>query len=324
MQLPPALRLALDARLDALPLEGLRNEGARLSQRYRAETRDGKRHLDGEAAVLAYLAARMPATFAAVRASLAAVAVRQPAFAPQSLLDVGAGPGTALWAALDTFGSLGAATLVEASPPALAVGRALCETGLSDAGVAIEWVQADALAALSARQPADLVTLAYVLDELPPSAIPGLVAELWRLARQVLVIVEPGTTGGWQRILAARDQLLAEGASILAPCPHATACPLTPPDWCHFAERVERSRTHRLTKGGTVPYEDEKFIYLAVAREAAPPPPARVLAPPRGGSGKVQLKLCTAAGTLQERLVTKREGDTFRSARRLEWGDAWE
>ncbi|MBB4003944.1 small ribosomal subunit Rsm22 family protein [Aurantimonas endophytica] len=324
MQLPPALRLALDAHLDDRPLAGLRTEGARLSQRYRAETRDGKRHLDGEAAVLAYLAARMPATFAAVRASLAAVALRRPDFAPLTLLDVGAGPGTALWAALDTFDSLGAATLVEASPPAMAIGQALCEAGLSDAGPAVEWVEADVLAGLSAREPADLVSLAYVLDELPPAATPRLVAELWRLTRGVLVIVEPGTTAGWRRILAARDQLLAEGGAILAPCPHAAACPLTPPDWCHFAERVERSRTHRLTKGGTVPYEDEKFIYLAVARQAAPPPAARVLAPPRSGSGKVQLKLCTAGGTLQERLVTKREGETFRSARRLEWGDAWE
>jgi ribosomal protein RSM22 (predicted rRNA methylase) len=324
MQIPPALRLALDACLDERPLDGLRSEGARLSQRYRAETRDGKRHLDGEAAVLAYLAARLPATFAAVRASLAGVAERQPDFAPRTLLDVGAGPGTVLWAAREAFGSLRSAALVEASPPALAVGSKLWETGPEDAGLGVEWIEADLLTGLASREAADLVSLAYVLDELPPAAIPRLVADLWRLTSGVLVIVEPGTTGGWRRILAARDQLLAAGGVILAPCPHAGPCPLAAPDWCHFAQRVERSRTHRLTKGGTVPYEDEKYIYLAVARAPADPPEARVLAPPRGGSGKVQLKLCTADAALEQRLVTRREGDAFRKARRLEWGDAWE
>jgi len=46
-----------------------------------------------------YLAARMPATFAAVAAVLAEVAKLSPEFAPTTALDVGAGPGTASFAA---------------------------------------------------------------------------------------------------------------------------------------------------------------------------------------------------------------------------------
>ena len=53
MQLPPTLRAALADRLDAESFDDLRLAGSRLSQRYRAETRDGRQHLDGEAAVLA-------------------------------------------------------------------------------------------------------------------------------------------------------------------------------------------------------------------------------------------------------------------------------
>ncbi|HEY9056664.1 MAG TPA: small ribosomal subunit Rsm22 family protein [Aurantimonas sp.] len=321
MQLPAALRQALDARLDRHALDDLRSAGERLSGRYRAEIRDGRRHLDGEPAVLAYLAARMPATFAAIRASLEQIVLRRPDFAPETLLDIGAGPGTALWAANDAFDSLREATLVEASAPALGVGQGLAQEGMA---VATRWVRGDATADLAERAPADLVTLAYVLDELPPEARGALVLRLWQLTQDVLVIVEPGTPAGWQRILAAREQLLAEGAQLLAPCPHADDCPVAAPDWCHFAQRVARSRTHRLAKRGTVPYEDEKFAYLAVARRPAVPLTARVLASPRSGSGKVQLKICTSDGQMREQMVTKREGEMFRTARRLDWGDAME
>jgi len=118
-----------------------------------------------------------------------------------------------------------------------------------------------------------------------------------------------------------RDRLIALGAHILAPCPHAERCPLAAPDWCHFSRRVARSRTHRLAKDADVPWEDEKFIYLAASRTPNDNPSARVLARPRVSSGAVRLKLCSPAGQMEERLVTKRQGDDYKVARRLDWGD---
>ena len=55
----------------------------------------------------------MPATYAATRAVFARVTEAMPGFAPLGLLDVGAGPGTAAWAARDAWPSLGAITLIE-------------------------------------------------------------------------------------------------------------------------------------------------------------------------------------------------------------------
>jgi ribosomal protein RSM22 (predicted rRNA methylase) len=49
---------------------------------------------------------------------------------------------------------------------------------------------------------------------------------------------------------------------------------------------------------------------------------ARVIAPTRVGGGKVSLKLCNDDGSAEERLVTKRDGEFFRWARRADWGDA--
>jgi ribosomal protein RSM22 (predicted rRNA methylase) len=60
-----------------------------------------------------------------VRASFAAVAEQRPDFAPKTVLDVGAGPGTALWAAADCWPDLADALLLEASSIFRSCGEAL-------------------------------------------------------------------------------------------------------------------------------------------------------------------------------------------------------
>jgi len=321
MELPSALKAAVEKELEHIPLAALQRAASTLSQRYRAETRDGLLHLDVELAIKAYLATRLPATYAAVRTSLEAVADAVPGFAPQTMLDVGAGPGTALWAAADCWPTLRAARMLEASAPAHAMGKKL-SAGLSS--IESAWVGGDAAKDLSTQPPADLVTLAYVLDELQPAAIPALTEQLWAKTLHMLVIVEPGTPAGWRRILTVRRHLIEAGARIAAPCPHAAPCPLAEPDWCHFARRVARSRIHRLAKGADAPFEDEKYIFVAATRLPVSRQPARVLAPPQQAKGRVELKLCRPEGEWHDVLVSKRDGEAYRLARRLDWGDRFD
>lgn len=317
MQLPPALRQAIERELEGIPLADLAQASEALSRRYRAELRDGRLHLDGSPAAKAYLATRMPATFAAIRDSLSRTAERLADFQPRTQLDVGAGPGTALWAACETWPGLAAATLIEASEPIRKAGERLA-AGLS---LAIDWRPARIEAGLPDCAPADLVTAGYLLDELDLGQRTALVRRLWELTSGLLVVVEPGTPAGWQRILAARAQLIALGAAILAPCPHAEACPLAAPDWCHFSARVARSRQHRQAKGGSVPWEDEKFIYLAASRLPAPPGAARILAPPQASKAAIDFKLCRSDGAAAVERVAKRDAARFKRARKLDWGD---
>lgn len=317
MELPSQLRQAVDRFLEGTPLDQLRAASERLSTRYRSETRDGRLHLDDASAVKAYLAARLPATYAAVRASMAYIVEAAPDFAPESLLDIGAGPGTVLWAAADCWDGLQKATMIEASEAVRNAGRALA----MDAPLpAADWLAGDATS-LPAVEAADMVTLSYVLDELSPAATGPLVDRLWALTAGLLLIVEPGTPAGWARILAVRDRLIAAGAHVLAPCPHENPCPLAAPDWCHFSRRVARTRVHRLTKDAEVPWEDEKFIYLAASRMPALNRAARILAPPRTAKGRIGLKLCRPDGTASEQTLSKRDGELFRRVRRLGWGD---
>jgi ribosomal protein RSM22 (predicted rRNA methylase) len=316
MQLPPSLRAAIDRELEGIALADLARASDALSQRYRAEVQDGRLHLADEAAARAYLTTRLPATFAAISAALNAVAEARPDFAPRTALDAGAGPGTATWAAAQQWDSLEDATLVEASSAVRAVGQRL--------GLPVthpKWIAGRLDAALADLSPSDLVLLAYVLDELPEAAREPLIRQLWALTGDTLLIVEPGTPSGWKRILHARDLLIQAGAHILAPCPHAKPCPLAAPDWCHFSARVARSRLHREAKGGTVPWEDEKFIYVAASRQSGLQPEARVIAPPLASKAAVTLKLCQANGYAADRVFAKRAGDSFKTARRLDWGD---
>ena len=325
MELPPLLRLAVDRALSGTALADLAASAAALSQRYRDERRDGRLHVASAQDALAYLAVRLPATYAAVRTSFAALAQARPDFAPKTALDIGAGPGTALWAAADCWPDLEDALLVEASPIFRACGERLAaEAQQADLVPHVTWrttwrtadVGVDAIDCA----PRDLVILAYALNELDADVRQSVLTRLWRATADTLVIVEPGTPAGWQRILAARRQLIAAGAHVIAPCPHADECPLVPPDWCHFAARVARSRLHRQAKGAEVPWEDEKFSYVAVSRVSALGLGARVLARPRKASGRVTLKLCRPDGSAGDQLFSRRDGAPFKRAWRSDWG----
>src|SRR5213078_173371 len=111
--LPAELKAALNARLQGLSRNDTAERASLISQTYRDG--GGSSAIRSEADALAYALARMPATYAAVGASLNALREIRPDFAPTSLLDVGAGPGTATWAAAEAFASLRDFTLLDAN-----------------------------------------------------------------------------------------------------------------------------------------------------------------------------------------------------------------
>lgn len=318
--LPPALRLAADALLQGVARKGVVERAAAISAQYRAG-RSSAGVVGSEADASAYVLTRLPATYAAGVHVLAEAADMAPDFAPSSLLDAGAGPGGAGWAAAETWPGLASATLLDSNRAFLDMAQRLAADGptvLRDA----TRMRGD-LTAPEAWPAADLVIASYALAEIPEPKQAATVAALWTATQGMLVLIEPGTPAGWTRILVARDRLIAEGAAILAPCAHQAPCPLNPPDWCHFIQRLPRSRDHRLAKGGEVPFEDEKFIYLVAARPhiSARPHAARILAPARTGKPGIEFKLCTPQGTAERRFVGRRDKTAHAVARRLDWGD---
>ncbi|MGW5418863.1 small ribosomal subunit Rsm22 family protein [Streptomyces sp. NPDC003943] len=310
------LRAALAAVLDGLPPRQAAQAVERLISNYRGATPTHAPVLRDRSDVAAYAAYRMPATFEAVRAALYALADAAPDWAPATHTDVGGGTGAASWAVAETWEGAARTTVLDWAEPALAIGKELAR-GVFDA----EWRRERIGAAL--RLPdSDLVTVSYVLNELTESDRTALVTEAARAA-QAVVIVEPGTPDGYERIIAARTLLIDAGFTVAAPCPHSGACPIVPgTDWCHFAARVSRSSLHRQVKGGSLPYEDEKYAYVAATRFPVTPAPARVIRKPQIRKGQVLLDLCGPDGLARE-TVTKRHGGLYKEARDAEWGDPW-
>jgi ribosomal protein RSM22 (predicted rRNA methylase) len=297
----------------------------RLIEQYRGATPTTAPVLRDAPAAAAYAAYRMPATYAAARSALAALAARTPGWTPAGHLDLGGGTGAALWAVAETWPDGPAGTVLDWSAPALALGGTLAAQAGSPAVRAATWIRAP-LGGAPDLPAADLVTVSYVLGELTPADREALTDAAAAAATGVLLVVEPGTPDGYARVLAARDRLAAAGWSVLAPCPHSGTCPVTGTDWCHFAARVPRTALHRRLKGGTLGYEDEKFSYAALARPGTAwgaPAPARVVRHPQQRKGQVLMELCDRDGTLARTTVAKRHGDLYRAARDAGWGDAW-
>jgi ribosomal protein RSM22 (predicted rRNA methylase) len=317
--LPAELRAALDAKLEGLSRQHAAARAALISKTYREGGTSGA--ITSETDALAYALARMPATYAAVAASLNALQGICPDFAPQSLLDVGAGPGTASWATAEAFPMLASFTLLDANSAlrTLALEFASGSSRLSGASYQL----GPARASLANAAEADLVMASYLIGELGERERSDLADAMWAKARGTLVIVEPGTPAGYARIIAARAQLIASGAHVAAPCPHDKQCPLTPPDWCHFAQRLPRSRAHMQMKAAEVPFEDEKFSYVVLARAPIAQRPTRVLAPPVVGKAEIAAKLCTPDGVVLAK-VARRDKPAYARARRWSWGDAIE
>ncbi|TJZ55511.1 rRNA methyltransferase [Streptomyces piniterrae] len=320
------LRAALAGLLDGLPPKQAAQAVDRLIATYRGRTPTDAPVLRDRADVAAYAAYRMPATFEAVRAALAAFAVRVPDWSPATHVDIGGGTGAATWAVADTWQSH-RSTVLDWAQPALDLGRELAarapaSTALSDTA----WQRQTIGEGLTVPPGTDLVTVSYVLGELRPDARRAVVAAA--AAAQAVVLIEPGTPDGYLRIREARDQLIAAGLRVVAPCPHSDTCPIVVgEDWCHFSARVSRSSLHRQVKGGALPYEDEKFSYVAATAfeppAAAETSPSRIVRKPQLRKGQVLLDLCTPDEGLRRTTVTKRHGDAYRAARDAAWGDDW-
>jgi ribosomal protein RSM22 (predicted rRNA methylase) len=322
MELPPALSQALEAELRALPAHRLRSAVVELIERYRSGqsyARDDLRTSDES--VLAYAAYRMPATFGAISAALRAVSLQAASLEAQSLLDVGGGTGAGLWAAASLWPTLRRVTVVDRDERMISLGRRLAADRSGTTLPHVEWHTFDLMNRPDLPQH-DVVLAAYVLNEIPVNERPALIEYLWSRATAALIFVEPGTPVGFAGIRQTRSQLLQCGARIVAPCPHERACPMAGVDWCHFSTRVGRSRVHRLIKDGELPYEDEKFSYLAVAREPGRPIAGRVLRHPQILKRRVQVELCTPAGLATEMYTKGKQRELYRAARDLNWGDA--
>ena len=285
MTLPDALQAGIDEVVGAGDRRELERAARALSDAYRAGGSPAARAARTKGDVAAYLATRAPATFAAAAEVFRQIGLARPGWAPASILDLGAGPGIAAWAAVQAWPGIvdRHARRGGARDGARRQGARRARAAGAAAGASGRW---PTWAARRHRQTSSLVS--YVIGELEPATLARfagarLVARR-RHARDRSSRERPRATSACSRF-APQSSPPAARRSRRAPT--TTPCPLPEGDWCHFATRLARSRTHRLAKGAERGFEDEKFAYAVLTRSphpaaaAARDPPPRPAARPR-------------------------------------------
>lgn len=334
IRLPALLQEKIDHLIADKSSATLQTAYAQMSQRYhdqQARQSGFAKDRQGQDEVLAYIAARLPATYAAVVSVLNNLPLDMPI---HHILDLGAGPGTATLAALDVLAKQSrislsdspnntfTATLVEQDPRMIALSQIL----LNAQPINPVFEQYDLRCPIMFR-PHDLVILSYVLNEHPLKKQMDILRQAWEKTIQALVIVLPGTPHHFQQLLVLRQWLIDHHAVIVAPCPHNRPCPLQQgqdvqtenPDWCHFSVRTERSTHHRQLKQAALPYEDEKFSYLIASRHPYPQQ-ARLIRSPLMRKGHVIVDVC-GPEKIDRQIITKRQKDHYQSIQKFQWGD---
>jgi ribosomal protein RSM22 (predicted rRNA methylase) len=320
---------------DALLPDELREVAAAVTRLSTGLTRErelaGARYLDDERLLGAYLLFYWPISYLQGRGVLSELPRR-----PQSVLDLGSGPGALAFAALDAGAA--SATAADRARHALQAARELSRLA-GEPLATREWnpTHGRPLSELSSGRPPDVILMGHVLNELWKGE--GQAARRAALLEQAmaalapggsLVVIEPALRDTSRALLEVRDLLVARGAAVRAPCLFRGACPaLTrPSDWCHAERPIDPPPlVAQIGKAAGLRKEAVKMSYLVLAPPGEPwaePPPGRVfriVSEPLAGKGRRRYMGCGPEGRLGLALQEKHLGEANRSFWQLLRGD---
>ncbi len=303
---------AIDKQLENISLKDLKHVNAELTKKYQYNFY--KEALSKEEK-LAYIASRMPATYIAIHDVISQLKGHE----IKNYIDLGSGPGTSAYAFFPLF-NIEKATFVEKDPEFIKLGKTLAEN--LDFKDRVIWKNQDILSDVDLTGN-DLVILSYVMNELPKTSYHKIIDKWIKSDSKHLIVIEPGTKSGFANIHALRHELVSQNKYIIAPCAHCLTCPISKDDWCHFSSRVNRSKTHQFIKEATLNYEDEKYSYIIASKEEISHDQSRIIRTPIKRNGHVILSLCSSEGMIKKEIVTKKDKEKYKIARKSKWGDTF-
>lgn len=306
MNLPLDNKLQLESLLDGYSLKELKNVASDIMEQYKNNSNKGNDLINSSLASKVYAVYRLPATYSAFGEALKHTLELYDQNI-DSVIDVGAGSGSASLAASHLLPSIKNFTLLERNKYMMETGKTLHN---------FDYINYD-LSKDNLDIKADLVISSYVLNELDQNSRINAINKMWDMTNKIMLIVEPGTTEGFNLIREIRDYLISIGAYVIAPCTHMGVCLNT---WCHFSTRVSRSKLHKDIKGGDAPYEDEKYSYIAFSKSEVIPCKNRILRHPQINPGFIELEVCSKDG-FKKIKYSKKDKELFKKARKSDAGD---
>ena len=318
MELPIILKQELEKLLQATKQKNLKDISQNLTKAYKTQKATGKKIVTKKEEVITYANVRMPATYGAV--CYAIEHTKQLVDEKiETLIDVGAGTGAASWA-VTSFIDVKSITCYEREEEMISLGKKLMKVADNNLNQA-KWIRLD-IAENKIEEKADSVIASYSLNELTEEKRKKVIENLWNITNKILIIIEPGTPKAFEEILEIRENLINKGAKVIAPCSHAKKCQIKKgEDWCHFSCRIQRSSVHRKIKNAELPYEDEKFMYIAFSKvNIEKQEYQRIIDRPKIEKGYIKLKLCTKDG-IENKVITKKDKEVYKNAKKSKWGD---
>ena len=324
LTIPQPIQKAITDLLAAPNAQGWMKRAQALHLRYRQPEQNKQQHHVSDALdALPYLGLRAPATYAQIGSAVAATSELVPHWQPTTLLDLGCGPGSGLWALFGLFPSLTQATCVDHSAHFLTLGQQILHT--IQAPLAVTWQKADLLQHVQQHKTVyDVVLLANVLNELNEQQRDALVAAAFACCGSMLIIVEPGTPAGSAIVQRAAQQLAPSG-TLIAPY---LGNQVVPEEWLHFSQRFTRPGfTRRLRQAMrdselmASDWEDAKYSYVTVGKIVPELTPwGRVIGPVQLSKGYLEVPVLTHEQCFGVK-VPKRHKQQFAYGKKLSWGE---
>lgn len=327
VNLPPKISEAISSML-SLPENGRWIANAeKLHERYMTREKDTEAsYIHDSLDVFAYLGLRSAATYAQIAGALLQVQEVMPSWQPISLLDIGCGPGTGVWAAKTLWPSIKTVTCLDQDKNFLTVGKQILEK--SELDIHADWQQQNIANGLgNIPQMYDLVIIANVLNELEPAETELLINKTLTHCKGILVILEPGTPYGYKIIQNTAKKLSGKSTLI---APYINNSYIQSDDyWIHFPQRfirpefLRRIRQHmRDSELMASDWEEAKYSFVAVGK-VLPEEKfwGRCIGPIKKQKGFLEVPILTKDKILYVK-VLKRHKDQYAFAKELKWGQA--
>lgn len=276
--------------------------------------------------ILAYLGLRVPATYAQIYSALLQVHEMIPAWKPTSLLDIGSGPGTAVWAAKTIWPSITNAACIDRERYFQFLGKEIMQK--SGFSLAVQWKVQDVRNSLAknAAKKYDVVILANVLNELSETEQEQLLDTAYALCQGVVIVIEPGTPLGFT-ITQTTAKMFAEKSNLIAPYIQNSFVENND-YWLHFSQRFIRPEFQRYIRQKmrasslmASDWEEAKYTYAAISKIPAEETIwGRCIGPVAKQKGFLEIPILTEKEVMPVK-VLKRHKKEYTFAKNLAWGD---
>lgn len=329
INLPPAIAESVARILSRSDARLLAAQAKELHERYSQGANPIEPHIQKSTDCIAYLALRFPATFAQVSSALFQVAERIPNWKPKSVLELGCGPGTGIWAAKSVWPSITTATGVDREQLFLTLAEEIHYD--SKMNLDTTWTKTTILKWLTSEEKTtyDLIIIASVVNELTDEERDRLMEKIASRSSGVVVVIEPGTEVG-VTITKNVARKMSETGELIAPYVGNTFVE-SAEYWIHFSQRFQRPEFQRRIRQSmresslmASDWEDAKYAFVAWGDI----PDQKTIWGVCVGrieklKGFLTVPVLTAEGVIKAR-VLKRNKTDYNYAKNIRWGEILE